>query len=139
MHVSLVLLGYCYHTCNLALDPTTFAYAHETEPSIARPQPVAVMPRPRGSASTSELSSLSLPGTSYLDGSEEEVDEVETSRPEPPGLIRKYLLNSGWFKYVPFIGYHHVLMIIGAIPILLLCKNSFTMRRRTHRLPVHLL
>lgn len=28
-----------------------------------------------------------------------------------------------WYGYIPYLGYHHVLMIIGAIPIILLCMG----------------
>ena len=30
----------------------------------------------------------------------------------------------GWAQYIPFLGYNHVLMILIAIAIILLCKSS---------------
>ena len=33
---------------------------------------------------------------------------------------------TGWRRFVPVIGYHHVLMIFIAIAIILLCKSEIT-------------
>jgi hypothetical protein len=30
--------------------------------------------------------------------------------------------QTGWIRFLPFLGYHHVLMILIAIAIILLCK-----------------
>jgi hypothetical protein len=33
--------------------------------------------------------------------------------------------TTGWRRFVPVIGYHHVLMIFIAIAIILLCKSRY--------------
>jgi hypothetical protein len=35
--------------------------------------------------------------------------------------------RTGWRRFVPFIGYHHVLMIFIAIAIVLLCEYTTTL------------
>jgi len=42
---------------------------------------------------------------------------------------------TGWRRFVPFIGYHHVLMILIAIAIILLCKSNHEM---DHTIPTKL-
>ena len=41
--------------------------------------------------------------------------------------------KTGWRRFVPFIGYHHVLMILIAIAIILLCEynNNHTIIEQT--------
>lgn len=42
--------------------------------------------------------------------------------------------KTGWYRFVPFLGYHHVLMILIAITIILLCKPHNNSNSNHHQL-----
>jgi hypothetical protein len=72
--------------------------------------------------SSSYLEDLSSVSTSLSSYESEQAPTVTTESSAGIGGLVRSQLRVGLAKYIPFLGYHHVLMIICSVPILFLCK-----------------